>query len=276
MKAFLSVTTDTAGRCNLSAHNRVSGWGFGTSTMAIAWSSPIVIVQRTERADSTRLVLSELELERRLLGGVGAELTSDTKSASMSQQPPDTTARGARLCTMSFQSEPIFPIIPPPMALAADALLSGTSRRARSPVPPAMASMASMATMATTPTTAPAADHQPRRQSRSTLFNEDIFSRLLSGPLLIVHFALYCAVPVYYLVYWSPFSHFDAGAFNQLVRWALLGLTQYLTAILMVSWSGRHQVRRELVAGSVISTTVLLLAGLKSWIEQTALDKGQG
>lgn len=143
------------------------------------------------------------------------------------------------------------------MALAADALLSSTSRR--SPVPANMADTT-----------------KRRRQSRSALFNEDIFSRLLSGPLLIVHFAMYCAVPVYYLIHWSPFSHFESGTFNQVMRWALLCLTQYLTAILMVSWNGRHKIRREVVAGSVISTTILLLAGLKSWMGQTALDMGRG
>lgn len=139
------------------------------------------------------------------------------------------------------------------MALAADAL-SGPLKRAP------------------TPSDRVSCD-KSRTQPRRPFFHEDVFSRILGGPLVILHFALYCAVPVYYLVHYSPFSHFEDGTANQSVRWILSFLTQYLTAVLVVSWSGHYEVRRDVAACLLMGIAVFVVAGLRSLVEDTAGSK---
>lgn len=164
---------------------------------------------------------------------------------------------------MSSPVKTAFPIIPQPMALAATTL-AGSARRANTPICSSNGNSHSVST-----------DKLVVLKPRSWLFHEDVFSRLLSGPLIIVHFALYCAVPVYYLVHYSPFSHFAPGTLNQTIRWTLLFLTQCFTAILAVAWLGKHyQVRRELLAFLSMGTAVFLLAGLKHVLEDMAASKG--
>lgn len=159
---------------------------------------------------------------------------------------------------MSSPADTVFPIIPQPMALAANTL-TGSARRAN---PPSHAVSVST-------------DKLHVLKPRHWLFHEDVFSRLLSGPLIIVHFALYCAVPVYYLVHYSPFSHFEPGALNQTIRWTLLFLTQCFTAVLAVAWLGKHyRVRKELIAFLGMGTAVFLVAGLKHVVEDMAASKG--
>lgn len=111
-------------------------------------------------------------------------------------------------------------------------------------------------------TAASTAPHQP-----SKIFHEDVFSRLLGGPLFIVHFALYGFVPIYYLMHFSPFSHFEPGALNQIMRWTLFLGTMYVTAVLVVICFGRYQVRKDVAALLSTSTAVFLLAGMKTWLE---------
>lgn len=149
--------------------------------------------------------------------------------------------------TMGPATEPIFPVIPQPMALVMDTL-SGPLRM--SPTPSGSKSCS-----------------KARSEPEKPFFHEDSFSKLLSGPLVILHFALYGAVPIYYLVCYSPFSNFEAGQLNQIIRWALLLLTQYLTAILVVSWLGQYKVRKEVLGFACMVTAVTLLAGLKHWVE---------
>lgn len=107
--------------------------------------------------------------------------------------------------------------------------------------------------------------HQPVHKS---LFNEDIFSQLLGGPLLFVHFAFYAAVPIYYLAHYSPFSHLDALVIHPAVKWALLFITEYVTAIFIVSWSGSYKVRKEVAAFLYMGTAMVLMAGVKNWVEE--------
>lgn len=158
---------------------------------------------------------------------------------------------------MNYRGEPAFPIIPQPMALAADAL----SRPSRKP-----------------PVPSNLVDKPRRRQQqqRSVFFNEDIFSRVLGGPLLIVHFALYCVVPVIYLAYFSPFSHFRPGTFSQTMRLVLLCLTQCLTAVLAVSWDGRLGVRKELTTILYVTAAVFVVGGLKTLVDGLTAQRGHG
>lgn len=158
---------------------------------------------------------------------------------------------------MDSARDPVFPIICPPMALAAESF----SNARKSPAP---------ATRVDKSRTPPSATpHQP-----SKIFHEDVFSRLLGGPLLIVHFALYGFVPIYYLVHYSPFSHPEPGALNQIMRWTLCLGTMYVTAVLVVTWFGHYQVRKDVVACLSTGVAVFLLAGMKTWLEAKDTSAG--
>lgn len=159
---------------------------------------------------------------------------------------------------MDAARDPVFPIIRPPMALAAE---SFTSAR-RSPAPSTRVEKSRTAPSSATP-------HQP-----SKIFHEDIFSRLLGGPLFIVHFALYGLVPIYYLMHYSPFSNFESGALNQIMRWTLFLGTMYTTAVLVVTCFGRYQVRKDVVAFLSTGAAVFLLAGMKTWLEVKDVSAG--
>lgn len=146
---------------------------------------------------------------------------------------------------MNSQTTTIFPIIPQPMALAANTLAGPTS------------------------------PDKLVLKPRHWLYHEDVFSRLLSGPFVIIHYAMYCFVPVVYLVNYSPFSHFEPGTLNQTIRWTLLFLTQCFTAVLTVAWFGQHyKVRKELIAFLFMGSAVLVAAGLKHVVEDMAASKG--
>lgn len=147
---------------------------------------------------------------------------------------------------MDSATDAVFPIIRPPMALAAETFSSPTPRR--SPVPSVRVEKSR-------------APHQP-----SKIFHEDVFSRILGGPLLIVHFALYGVVPIYYLIHYSPFSSPESGAVNHMMRWTLFLLTMYVTAVLVVSWFGRYEVRKEVAGFLSMGVVVFLLAGVKTWV----------
>lgn len=142
------------------------------------------------------------------------------------------------------------------MALAADSFASAR----RSPAPPARVDKSRAAS------TAP---HQP-----SKIFHEDIFSKLLGGPLLIVHFALYGLVPIQYLIHYSPFSHFQPGALNQIMRWTLFMGTMYVTAVLVVTCFGRYQLRKDVAAFLVTGAAVFVMAGIKTWLEAKDVSAG--
>lgn len=151
---------------------------------------------------------------------------------------------------MNSQTTTIFPIIPQPMALAANTLAG------------------------------PAASSPDKLtlKPRHWLYHEDVFSRLLSGPFIIIHYAMYCFVPVVYLVHYSPFSShtFASGTLNQLIRLVLLVLTQCFTAVLTVAWFGgqHYKVRKELLAFLFMGSAVFVAAGLKHVVEDLAASKG--
>lgn len=117
--------------------------------------------------------------------------------------------------------------------------------------------------------TASATPHQP-----SKIFHEDIFSKLLGGPLLVVHFALYGLVPIYYLIHYSPFSNFEPGALNQIMKWTLFLGTMYVTAVLVVICFGRYQVRKDVAAFLATGAAVFVLAGMKTWLEAKDVSAG--
>ncbi|KAJ4387431.1 hypothetical protein N0V93_008023 [Gnomoniopsis smithogilvyi] len=170
---------------------------------------------------------------------------------------------------MNSPVDTAFPLIPQPMALAANTL-TGSARRANAPT-----CSSSSTTTTTSSGRSVSTDKLIVLKPRHWLFHEDVFSRLLSGPLIIVHFALYCAVPVYYLVHYSPFSHFEPGTLNQTIRWTLLFLTQCFTAVLAVAGLGKqYRVGKELIAFLSMGTAVFLLAGLKHVVEDMAAPKG--
>lgn len=153
---------------------------------------------------------------------------------------------------MDSRIPPTFPIIRPPMSLAATATsLAGSTSRA------ALTSTDKLVL-----------------QPRHWLYHEDVFSRILSGPFVIIHYAMYCFVPVVYLVKYSPFTNFEPGTSNQIIRWALLFLTQCFTAVLAVACFGKHyKVRKELIAFVFMGSAVFLVAGLKHVVEYMAASQ---
>lgn len=148
---------------------------------------------------------------------------------------------------MDSARDPVFPLIQPPMALAAE---SFTNTR-RSPVPSTRADKQRTAV-----------PPQP-----SQFFHEDVFSRLLGGPFMIVHFALYGIIPIYYILHYSPFSNFEPGALNQIMRWTLFLATMYVTAVLVVTCFGRYQVRKDVAAFLSTAAAIFVVAGMKTWLE---------
>lgn len=103
---------------------------------------------------------------------------------------------------------------------------------------------------------------------RQRLFDEDIFSKVYTTPLLCVHFALYGATPFYYLLHYSPFRDrgdgWGAGVLHQLVRLILFLVTMYVTAVIVVLWSGKYQVRKNMTALSLVIVGVVVSGCLKS------------
>ncbi|KAL1866841.1 hypothetical protein Daus18300_006544 [Diaporthe australafricana] len=194
---------------------------------------------------------------------------------------------------MASRSDTGFPLIPAPMALAVDTLsAAAASSSRRSPVPsrtstsaerttaitpttPSATPAAASTTTATTPTAATI--RRPAKNPRHPIFNEDIFSRFYATPFLALHFALYCAVPLYYLLHYSPFRDFGGpgGALNHVVKWSLFVLTQYATAVIVTSWDGRYRVQRDAVVCVVMLVGLAAATGLKALVfDGMAVPKG--
>lgn len=146
---------------------------------------------------------------------------------------------------MNSRVETIFPIMSQPMALAANSLAG------------------------------PASTDKLVLQPRHWLYHEDVFSRLLSGPFIVIHYLMYAAVPLFYLAYYSPFSSFPPGTLHQTIRWSLLFLTQCFTALLTVAWFGEHyKVRKELYAFLFMGSAVFLAVGLQQIMDHMVASKG--
>lgn len=183
---------------------------------------------------------------------------------------------------MASRSDTVFPLIPAPMALAVDTFSAAASAR-RSPVPSRSTSSADRtrtsippsATSTSAPTTTSSSSKPTRTKNpRHPVFNEDIFSKFYATPFLVFHFALYGAVPLYYLLHYSPFRDFDSGAVNQVVKWSLFVFTQYITAVVVTSWGGRYRVRKDVAACAVMLVVLAGATGLKSLMDEMALSNG--
>ncbi|POS78986.1 hypothetical protein DHEL01_v202616 [Diaporthe helianthi] len=164
---------------------------------------------------------------------------------------------------MASQSDTVFPLIPAPMALAVDTISSAAASARRSPIPSRGATSADKratspqtTTTITSTSSTPAAATTTRatkaKNPRHPIFNEDIFSKFYTTPFLVFHFALYGAVPFYYLLHYSPFRDFGTGAANEAVKWFLFILTQYITAVIVTSWGGRYRVHKDVAACAIM------------------------
>ncbi|KAJ0108831.1 hypothetical protein J7T55_011322 [Diaporthe amygdali] len=181
---------------------------------------------------------------------------------------------------MASRSDTVFPLIPAPMALAVDTLSAAaatTSRR--SPAPSrATTTSADRITTPNTPATAaaetPGATTKRAKNPRHPIFNEDIFSRFYTTPFLVFHFAIYGAIPFYYLLHYSPFRDFGGGTLNHVVKWALFVLTQYITAVIVTSWNGRYRVQKDVTACALMLVGLAGLTGLKALVDGMAASKG--
>ncbi|KAG8162160.1 hypothetical protein KVR01_007925 [Diaporthe batatas] len=184
---------------------------------------------------------------------------------------------------MASRSDTVFPLIPAPMALAVDTISSAAASARRSPVPsksarsPADRRAASPTKTTASPTATASASPMPAAATSTTtraknprhpVFNEDIFSKFYTTPFMVFHFALYGAVPFYYLLHYSPFRDFGSGAANEAVKWFLFILTQYITAVIVTSWGGRYRVHKDVAA------CALMLAGLTGGTLLKALFDG--
>ncbi|KAL2280222.1 hypothetical protein FJTKL_12682 [Diaporthe vaccinii] len=180
---------------------------------------------------------------------------------------------------MASQGDTVFPLIPAPMTLAVDTFSAATSAR-RSPVPSRSSTSASRTMTPPTPAPAASAAASPTTTStrakdpRHPIFHEDVFSKFCTTPFIVLHFALYGAVPFYYLLHYSPFRDFGSGVVNELVKWSLFVLTQYLTAIIVTSWGGRYRVNRDVAACALMLVCLAGATWLKALADGTALSKG--
>ncbi|KAG6355113.1 hypothetical protein INS49_004194 [Diaporthe citri] len=180
---------------------------------------------------------------------------------------------------MASQGDTVFPLIPAPMALAVDTFSAATSAR-RSPVP--SRSTASANRTMTPPTPAPAASaatsptttSNRAKNPRHPIFNEDIFSRLYSTPFMVLLFAFYGAVPFYYLLHYSPFRDFDSGVVNEVVKWSLFVLTQYITAVIVTSWGGRYRLQKDVTACALMLVCLAGATWSKASLDGMAVSKG--
>ncbi|KAI3399128.1 hypothetical protein diail_7707 [Diaporthe ilicicola] len=188
---------------------------------------------------------------------------------------------------MASRSDTGFPLIPAPIALAVDTFSAATTTSRRSPVSFGANTSAERTTTssptasaASTPVAAAAAAAarpatQMAKNPRHPIFNEDFFSKFCAGPFLAFHFALYGAIPVYYLLHYSPFRDFGGdGALNHVVRWSLFVLTQYLTAVVVTSWDGRYRVQKDVAACALMLVGLAAATGLKALVDGMAVSKG--
>lgn len=92
---------------------------------------------------------------------------------------------------------------------------------------------------------------------------------------MVFHFALYGAVPLYYLLHYSPFRDFvGSGVVNEFVRWSLAVLTQYTTAVIVTSWGGRYRVQKDVVACALMLVCLAGATGLKALMDGMAVPNG--
>lgn len=92
---------------------------------------------------------------------------------------------------------------------------------------------------------------------------------------MVFHFALYGAVPFYYLLHYSPFRNFvGSGVVNELVKWSLFVLTQYTTAVIVTSWGGRYRVQKDAVACALMLVCLAGATGLKALMDGMAVPNG--
>lgn len=91
---------------------------------------------------------------------------------------------------------------------------------------------------------------------------------------MVFHFALYGAVPFYYLIHYSPFRDFDSGIVNEVVKWSLFILTQYITAVIVTSWGGRYRVNKDVAACAILLVCLAGATGLKGLMDGMAGPRG--
>lgn len=112
------------------------------------------------------------------------------------------------------------------------------------------------------------------KNPRHPIFNEDIFSKFYTTPFMVFHFALYGAVPLYYLLHYSPFRDFGSGIVDEVVKWFLFVLTQYTTAVIVTSWDGRYRVRKDVAACALMLVCVAGATWPKALMDGIAVSKG--
>lgn len=95
---------------------------------------------------------------------------------------------------------------------------------------------------------------------------------------MVLHFALYGATPFYYLLHYSPFRSTEDGvgddAFNQTLKWTLLLMTQYITAVIVVSWSGRYQAWKNMAVCAYMVAGLGIFSWLRAWVSHMAVSAG--
>lgn len=91
---------------------------------------------------------------------------------------------------------------------------------------------------------------------------------------MVLLFAFYGAVPFYYLLHYSPFRHFGSGVVNEVVKWSLFVLTQYITAVIVTSWGGRYRVQKDVAACALMLVGLAFATGLKALVDEMAVSKG--
>lgn len=91
---------------------------------------------------------------------------------------------------------------------------------------------------------------------------------------MVFHFALYGAVPFYYLLHYSPFRDFGSGVVDELVKWSLFIFTQYITAVIIISWGGRYRVQKDVAACALMLVCLAFGTWLKTVEDGMAMSKG--
>lgn len=97
---------------------------------------------------------------------------------------------------------------------------------------------------------------------------------MTTTPFMVFHFALYGAVPFYYLLHYSPFRDFGSGGANELVKWFLFVLTQYTTAVIVTSWGGRYRVNKDVAACAIMLACLAGGTVLKPLMDGMAGSRG--
>lgn len=153
------------------------------------------------------------------------------------------------LWSMGSARRPVFPLIPQPMALITETVTSDGPSRPR-PIPP---------------------DKTTKPNRWRAPIDSNVLSRLCTIPLLALQWVIYGATPLYYLLHYSPFRDEGdgiwVGLLSQFVRWTLCVVIQYITAVLVVSWSGRYEVRKSRAVFALMVAGLFVLSSLKVWVD---------